>query len=168
MRSWGRIQKATRRMSRNLLSTHHFGHDNTHETHELLAEWKAIRANYLWSKPKLRFYHRYIASSLGIPRENIQSTSPGMGLVGWKRAYSHHIPKHLISSEKNPSSVKNVYSREKYIPRGFIDPLYSLLTEQLWMKTIIYCASCESWGISRISDQLNRFPAGAIRQLPGR
>jgi len=73
---------------------------------------KADRATYLWSNQDSGFLSLgTIASSLGIPRENISDQLGGMGGGFGERAHSHHMTEAAFVSQKIQALLKMVYSR---------------------------------------------------------
>lgn len=104
-----------------------------------------------------------IASSLGIPVENIQMEMPRMGGGFGRKAYAHYVVEAALISQKVNAPVKLTYTREDDMTNGIYRPTYqATYRAALDDSNNLTALHVKAGGIPESPLFANRFPAGAI------
>ncbi|ULC60205.1 molybdopterin-dependent oxidoreductase [Flaviramulus sp. BrNp1-15] len=104
-----------------------------------------------------------LASSLGIPEENIEMEIPRMGGGFGRKAYAHYVVEAALISQKIKSPVKLIYSREDDMTQGIYRPTYQVTYKAaLDENNNLTALHVKAGGIPESPLFANRFPAGAI------
>ncbi len=104
-----------------------------------------------------------IASSLGIPEENIEMVMPRMGGGFGRKAYGHYVVEAAMISQKINAPVKLVYTREDDMTNGIYRPAYQATYKAaLDENNNLTALHVKAGGIPESPLFANRFPAGAI------
>lgn len=104
-----------------------------------------------------------IASSLGIPTENIEMEITRMGGGFGRRAYAHYIVEAALISQQVDAPVKLIYTREDDMTNGIYRPTYRVTYRAALDKNNSLTAlHVKAGGIPESPLFANRFPAGAI------
>ncbi|MGB5553265.1 MAG: molybdopterin cofactor-binding domain-containing protein [Flavobacteriaceae bacterium] len=104
-----------------------------------------------------------IASSLGIPKENIEMDLPRMGGGFGRKAYAHFVVEAALISQKVNAPIKLVYSREDDMTNGIYRPAYQATYRAAFDKNNNLTAlHVKAGGVPESPLFANRFPAGAI------
>jgi isoquinoline 1-oxidoreductase beta subunit len=157
----GAFKKATKVIERTYSAP--FLAHNTMEPMNCFADVKGDRATIYGPTQAPDFIVGTIASSLGIPRENIQINLARMGGGFGRRAYSHHLTEAALISQKIQAPVKMVYSREDDMTAGVYRPAYSATYRAaLDENNNLLALHVKAGGIPESPIHADRFPAGAI------
>ncbi len=104
-----------------------------------------------------------IASSLGIPAENIEMDITRMGGGFGRRAYSHYIVEAALISKKVNAPVKLMYTREDDMTNGIYRPTYqATYRAALDENNNLTALHVKAGGIPESPLFADRFPAGAL------
>jgi isoquinoline 1-oxidoreductase subunit beta len=104
-----------------------------------------------------------LASSLGIPAENIEMELPRMGGGFGRKAYGHYVVEAALVSQKVNSPIKLVYTREDDMTNGIYRPTYhATYRAALDENNNVTALHVKAGGIPESPLFANRFPAGAI------
>lgn len=104
-----------------------------------------------------------IASSLGIPAENIEMEIPRMGGGFGRKAYAHYVVEAALISQKVNAPVKLIYTREDDMTNGIYRPTYhATYRASLDENNNLTALHVKAGGIPESPLFANRFPAGAI------
>lgn len=104
-----------------------------------------------------------IASSLGIPKENIEMDLPRMGGGFGRKAYAHFVVEAALISQKVNAPIKLVYSREDDMTNGIYRPAYQATYRAAFDENNDLTAlHVKAGGVPESPLFANRFPAGAI------
>ncbi|AZQ59908.1 xanthine dehydrogenase family protein molybdopterin-binding subunit [Maribacter sp. MJ134] len=104
-----------------------------------------------------------IASSLGIPVENIAMEMPRMGGGFGRKAYAHYVVEAALISQKVNAPVKLVYTREDDMTNGIYRPSYhATYRAALDENNNMTALHVKAGGVPESPLFANRFPAGAI------
>lgn len=104
-----------------------------------------------------------IASSLGIPAENIEMEIPRMGGGFGRKAYAHYVVEAALISQKIQAPVKLIYTREDDMTNGIYRPTYhATYRAALDKNNNLTALHVKAGGIPESPLFANRFPAGAI------
>ncbi|MCK5443963.1 MAG: xanthine dehydrogenase family protein molybdopterin-binding subunit [Maribacter sp.] len=104
-----------------------------------------------------------LASSLGIPAENIEMELPRMGGGFGRKAYGHYVVEAALVSQKVNSPIKLVYTREDDMTNGIYRPTYhATYRAALDENNNLTALHVKAGGIPESPLFANRFPAGAI------
>nr|WP_292966820.1 molybdopterin cofactor-binding domain-containing protein [Muricauda sp. UBA7809] len=104
-----------------------------------------------------------IASSLGIPKENIEMDLPRMGGGFGRKAYAHFVVEAALISQKVNAPIKLVYSREDDMTNGIYRPTYHATYRAAFDENNNLTAlHVKAGGVPESPLFANRFPAGAI------
>jgi len=104
-----------------------------------------------------------IASSLGIPAENIEMEMPRMGGGFGRKAYAHYVVEAALISQKVNAPVKLIYTREDDMTNGIYRPTYhATYRAALDENNNLIALHVKAGGIPESPLFANRFPAGAI------
>ena len=104
-----------------------------------------------------------IASSLGIPAENIEMEIPRMGGGFGRKAYAHYVVEAALISQKVQAPIKLIYTREDDMTNGIYRPTYhATYRAALDEKNNLTALHVKAGGIPESPLFANRFPAGAI------
>ena len=104
-----------------------------------------------------------IASSLGIPKENIEMELPRMGGGFGRKAYAHFVVEAALISQKVNAPIKLVYSREDDMTNGIYRPAYQATYRAAFDENNNLTAlHVKAGGVPESPLFANRFPAGAI------
>ncbi|MCW5515741.1 xanthine dehydrogenase family protein molybdopterin-binding subunit [Muriicola sp. Z0-33] len=104
-----------------------------------------------------------LASSLGIPAENIEMELPRMGGGFGRKAYGHYVVEAALISQKVNAPVKLVYSREDDMTNGIYRPTYhATYRAALDENNNLMALHVKAGGIPESPLFANRFPAGAL------
>ncbi|MGB3149606.1 MAG: molybdopterin cofactor-binding domain-containing protein, partial [Maribacter sp.] len=104
-----------------------------------------------------------IASSLGIPKENIEMDLPRMGGGFGRKAYAHFVVEAALISQKVNAPIKLVYSREDDMTNGIYRPTYHATYRAAFDENKNLTAlHVKAGGVPESPLFANRFPAGAI------
>ncbi|WP_338218196.1 molybdopterin cofactor-binding domain-containing protein [Algoriphagus sp. oki45] len=136
---------------------------NTMEPMNCFADVKGDQAVIYGPTQAPEFIANTLASSLGIPKENIQINLARMGGGFGRRAYSHHMTEAALISQKIQAPVKMVYTREDDMSAGVYRPTYSATYRAaLDENNNLLALHVKAGGIPETPLHANRFPAGAI------
>jgi len=104
-----------------------------------------------------------LASSLGIPEENIAMEMPRMGGGFGRKAYAHYVVEAAMISQKVNAPVKLVYTREDDMTNGIYRPSYhATYRAALDENNNLTALHVKAGGVPESPLFANRFPAGAI------
>ena len=104
-----------------------------------------------------------IASSLGIPAENIEMEIPRMGGGFGRKAYAHYVVEAALISQKVNAPIKLIYTREDDMTNGIYRPTYhATYRAALDENNNLTALHVKAGGIPESPLFANRFPAGAI------
>ena len=104
-----------------------------------------------------------IASSLGIPAENIKMDITRMGGGFGRRAYSHYIVEAALISQQVNAPVKLMYTREDDMTNGIYRPTYqATYRAALDENNNLTALHVKAGGIPESPLFADRFPAGAL------
>ena len=104
-----------------------------------------------------------IASSLGIPTENIELEITRMGGGFGRRAYAHYIVEAALISQQVNAPVKLMYTREDDMTNGIYRPTYrATYRAALDENNNLTALHVKAGGIPESPLFADRFPAGAI------
>ncbi|NNG09761.1 MAG: xanthine dehydrogenase family protein molybdopterin-binding subunit [Arenibacter sp.] len=104
-----------------------------------------------------------LASSLGIPAENIEMEIPRMGGGFGRKAYAHYVVEAALISQKVQAPVKLLYTREDDMTNGIYRPTYhATYRAALDENNNLTALHVKAGGIPESPLFANRFPAGAI------
>ena len=104
-----------------------------------------------------------IASSLGIPKENIEMELPRMGGGFGRKGYAHFVVEAALISQKVNAPVKLIYSREDDMTTGIYRPTYHATYRAAFDENNNLTAlHIKAGGVPESPLFANRFPAGAI------
>lgn len=104
-----------------------------------------------------------IASSLGIPVENIEMDITRMGGGFGRRAYAHYIVEAALISQQVKAPVKLMYTREDDMTNGIYRPTYhATYRAALDENNNLTALHVKAGGIPESPLFANRFPAGAL------
>lgn len=104
-----------------------------------------------------------IASSLGVPAENIEMEITRMGGGFGRKAYAHYVVEAALISQQINSPVKLVYTREDDMTNGIYRPTYhATYRAALDENNNLIGLHVKAGGIPESPLFANRFPAGAI------
>lgn len=104
-----------------------------------------------------------LASSLGIPAENIEMEMTRMGGGFGRRAYGHYVVEAALISQKINAPVKLVYTREDDMTQGIYRPTYqATYRAALDENNNLLALHVKAGGIPESPLFANRFPAGAL------
>ncbi len=104
-----------------------------------------------------------IASSLGIPVENIDMDITRMGGGFGRRAYAHYIVEAALISKQVNAPVKLMYTREDDMTNGIYRPTYqATYRAALDENNNLTALHVKAGGIPESPLFANRFPAGAL------
>lgn len=136
---------------------------NTMEPMNCFADVKGDKAIIYGPTQAPELIRNTIASSLGIPKENIKINLARMGGGFGRRAYSHHMTEAALISQKIQAPVKMVYTREDDMSAGVYRPTYSATYRAaLDENKNLLALHVKAGGIPESPIHANRFPAGAI------
>lgn len=136
---------------------------NTMEPMNAFADVKADRAVIYGPTQAPDLIRTTLASSLGIPKENIQINLARMGGGFGRRAYSHHLTEAALISQKIKAPVSMVYTREDDMSAGVYRPTYSATYRAaLDENNNLLALHVKAGGIPESPLHANRFPAGAL------
>ncbi len=104
-----------------------------------------------------------IASSLGIPAENISMELSRMGGGFGRKAYAHYVVEAALISQQVKAPVKLMYSREDDMTNGIYRPTYqATYRAALDENNRLTAIHVKAGGIPESPLFANRFPAGAL------
>jgi isoquinoline 1-oxidoreductase beta subunit len=104
-----------------------------------------------------------LASSLGIPVENIEMEMPRMGGGFGRKAYAHYVVEAALISQKVNAPVKLIYTREDDMTHGIYRPAYqATYRAALDENNNLIAFHVKAGGIPESPLFANRFPAGAV------
>lgn len=104
-----------------------------------------------------------LASSLGIPAENIAMDLPRMGGGFGRKAYAHYVLEAALISQKVGAPVKLVYTREDDMTNGIYRPTYQATYRAAFDENNKLTAlHVKAGGVPESPLFANRFPAGAL------
>ena len=104
-----------------------------------------------------------LASSLGIPAENIEMEMTRMGGGFGRRAYGHYVVEAALISQKVEAPVKLVYTREDDMTQGIYRPTYqATYRAALDENKNLIALHVKAGGIPESPLFANRFPAGSV------
>ncbi|MGB5780464.1 MAG: molybdopterin cofactor-binding domain-containing protein [Eudoraea sp.] len=104
-----------------------------------------------------------IASSLGIPKENIEMVLPRMGGGFGRKSYAHFVVEAALISQKVNAPIKLVYTREDDMTTGIYRPTYHATYRAAFDENNNLTAlHVKAGGVPESPLFANRFPAGAI------
>ncbi len=104
-----------------------------------------------------------LATSLGIPAENIEMEMTRMGGGFGRRAYGHYVVEAALISQKVNAPVKLVYTREDDMTQGIYRPTYqATYRAALDENNHLLALHVKAGGIPESPLFANRFPAGAL------
>lgn len=104
-----------------------------------------------------------LASSLGIPKENIEMELPRMGGGFGRKGYAHFVVEAALISQKVNAPIKLIYSREDDMTTGIYRPTYHATYRAAFdKKNNLTALHVKAGGIPESPLFANRFPAGAI------
>ena len=104
-----------------------------------------------------------LASSLGIPEENIETEMTRMGGGFGRRAYSHYMVEAALISKKANAPIKLMYSREDDMTNGIYRPTYqATYRAALDENNNLLAIHIKAGGVPESPLFANRFPAGSI------
>lgn len=104
-----------------------------------------------------------LASSLGIPAENIEMDMTRMGGGFGRRAYGHYVVEAALISQQVDAPVKLVYTREDDMTHGIYRPTYqATYRAALDENNNLTALHVKAGGIPESPLFANRFPAGAL------
>ncbi len=104
-----------------------------------------------------------LASSLGIPVENIEMELPRMGGGFGRKAYGHYVIEAALISQKVNAPVKLIYTREDDMTNGVYRPAYhATYRAALDKDNNLIALHVKAGGIPESPLFANRFPAGAL------
>ena len=104
-----------------------------------------------------------LASSLGIPAENIEMEMTRMGGGFGRRAYGHYVVEAALISQKTNAPVKLIYTREDDMTHGIYRPTYqATYRAALDENNNLVAFHVKAGGIPESPLFANRFPAGAL------
>jgi isoquinoline 1-oxidoreductase subunit beta len=104
-----------------------------------------------------------IASSLGIPVENIDMEITRMGGGFGRKAYAHYVVEAALISQKVNAPVKLIYTREDDMTNGIYRPTYqATYRAALDENNNLIALHVKAGGIPESPLFANRFPAGAL------
>jgi len=136
---------------------------NTMEPMNCFADVKAEKAVIYGPTQAPELIRQTIASSLGLPQENIQINLARMGGGFGRRAYSHHMTEAALISQKIQAPVKMVYTREDDMSAGVYRPAYSATYRAaLDENNNLLALHVKAGGVPESPVHANRFPAGAV------
>ena len=105
-----------------------------------------------------------LASSLGIPVENIEMTLPRMGGGFGRKAYGHYVVEAALISQKVNRPIKLQYTREDDMTNGIYRPTYhATYRAALDENNNLTALHVKAGGIPESPLFANRFPAGALK-----
>jgi isoquinoline 1-oxidoreductase beta subunit len=136
---------------------------NTMEPMNAFADVKGDKAVIYGPTQAPELIRQTIASSLGLPIENIQINLARMGGGFGRRAYSHHMTEAALISQKIQAPVKMVYTREDDMSAGVYRPTYSATYRAaLDENNNLLALHVKAGGIPESPIHANRFPAGSL------
>lgn len=136
---------------------------NTMEPMNAFADVKGDKAVIYGPTQAPELIRQTIASSLGLPPENIQINLARMGGGFGRRAYSHHLVEAALISQHIQAPVKMVYTREDDMTSGVYRPAYSATYRAaLDENNNLMALHVKAGGVPESPLHANRFPAGAI------
>ena len=104
-----------------------------------------------------------LASSLGIPAENVEMEMTRMGGGFGRRAYGHYVVEAALISQKVNAPVKLIYTREDDMTHGIYRPTYqATYRAALDENNNLVAFHVKAGGIPESPLFANRFPAGAL------
>lgn len=104
-----------------------------------------------------------LASSLGIPAENIEMEMTRMGGGFGRRAYGHYVVEAALISQKVNAPVKLIYTREDDMTHGIYRPTYhATYRAALDENNNLVAFHVKAGGIPESPLFADRFPAGAL------
>ncbi len=104
-----------------------------------------------------------LASSLGIPAENIDMELPRMGGGFGRKAYAHYVVEAALISQKVNAPIKLMYTREDDMTNGIYRPTYqATYRAALDEHNNLTALHIKAGGIPESPLFANRFPAGAL------
>lgn len=104
-----------------------------------------------------------IASSLGIPVENIEMEMPRMGGGFGRKGYAHYVVEAAMISQSVNAPIKLMYTREDDMTNGIYRPTYqATYRAALDKNNNLVAFHIKAGGIPESPLFANRFPAGAI------
>lgn len=157
----GAFKKAAKVMERTYTAP--FLAHNTMEPMNCFADVKGDKAVIYGPTQAPELIRQTIASSLGIPQENVQINLARMGGGFGRRAYSHHMTEAALISQKIQAPIKMVYTREDDMSAGVYRPTYSATYRAaLDENNNLLALHVKAGGIPESPIHANRFPAGAL------
>jgi isoquinoline 1-oxidoreductase beta subunit len=109
------------------------------------------------------FIEPTLASSLGIPEENIETEVIRMGGGFGRRAYSHYMVEAALISREVNAPVKLMYSREDDMTNGIYRPTYrATYRAALDENNNLLAIHVKAGGVPESPLFADRFPAGSI------
>ena len=104
-----------------------------------------------------------LASSLGIPAENIEMEMTRMGGGFGRRAYGHYVVEAALISREVGAPVKLIYTREDDMTNGIYRPSYQATYKAAFdADNNLTAIHIKAGGIPESPLFANRFPAGAL------
>ncbi|MBN3519372.1 xanthine dehydrogenase family protein molybdopterin-binding subunit [Algoriphagus lutimaris] len=157
----GAFKKAAKVMERTYTAP--FLAHNTMEPMNCFADVRGDKAVIYGPTQAPELIRQTIASSLGMPQENVQINLARMGGGFGRRAYSHHMTEAALISQKIQAPVKMVYTREDDMSAGVYRPTYSATYRAaLDENNNLLALHVKAGGIPESPIHANRFPAGAL------
>ena len=104
-----------------------------------------------------------LATSLGIPAENVEMEMTRMGGGFGRRAYGHYVVEAALISQQINTPIKLVYTREDDMTHGIYRPTYqATYRAALDENNNLTALHVKAGGIPESPLFANRFPAGAL------
>jgi isoquinoline 1-oxidoreductase beta subunit len=104
-----------------------------------------------------------LASSLGIPVENIEMEMPRMGGGFGRKAYAHYVVEAALISQKVNAPVKLIYTREDDMTNGIYRPAYQATYKAaIDENNNLTAIHVKAGGVPESPLFADRFPAGAL------
>ena len=104
-----------------------------------------------------------LASSLGIPEENIEMDITRMGGGFGRRAYAHYVVEAALISQQMNVPIKLIYTREDDMTNGIYRPTYqATYRAALDENGDLLAFHVKAGGVPESPLFANRFPAGAL------
>jgi len=104
-----------------------------------------------------------LASSLGVPAENIKMEMTRMGGGFGRRAYGHYVVEAALISQKVNAPIKLIYTREDDMTQGIYRPTYqATYRAAIDENNNLTALHVKAGGIPESPLFANRFPAGAL------
>jgi isoquinoline 1-oxidoreductase beta subunit len=104
-----------------------------------------------------------LASSLGIPEENIEMDITRMGGGFGRRAYAHYVVEAALISQQMNAPIKLIYTREDDMTNGIYRPTYqATYRAALDENGNLLAFHVKAGGVPESPLFANRFPAGAL------